>query len=429
MKAKNEEKTSIKKDSKMSIESNSKSKNNSLNKQNPSLKKKRDRSISEKVEYEQIINNIQGNNKDIYQKTYSKESFKTDKKVSNAHTNHTNGTEGHIISYKELESQEDNDNDNDYFYFYELDEKRRKNIDVKYFQIRQHFITPEMRTILCDWVMHLSSQLFFKRETFHLAISLIDISLSKLQPIKSDMLQLIGVTCLVIAAKFEEISCPNMQMYAFSTGGAYQASDIINFEQYLLSALCWNIKYPTLSLWGNLITSRWDMWISININTSPNVFKFLPMFRINDLESKIFYRMFRCIDIAVLDIESINYEFNKFICAILYLLVGVYTNSFSEDYVTNKMTKLEDLSELDQYYNLNAIIDSFLSDYVGLGLNDIAEYISEAALIFSYSRNVHTLIPFNQTNYEEYIQTQTHCEYFIQVSDIIKAKRKEIKDF
>ena len=431
MKAKNEEKMSIKKESKMSVESNSKSKNDSTSKNNASLKKKRERSISEKVEYEQVINNIQNNTKELKQKSNSKESLISEKKVSNAHTNHTNGTEVNILLNEDLMGQEENDNecDNDYFYFYELDEKRKKNVDVKYFQNKQQFITPEMRTILSDWVMHLSSQLFFKRETFHLAINLIDISLSKLQPIKSDKLQLLGVTCLVIAAKFEEISCPNMQVYAYSTGGAYQASEIICFEQNLLSVLGWKIKYSTLSLWVNSITSRWDMWVSVNLATSPNLFKFLPLFRINDLESKLFYRMFRCIDIAVLDIKSINYEFSKFICTILYLSVGIFTNSFTEDYVFNEMTSMVDLSELDQFYDLNGIIDSFLSDYVGLGLYDIAEYISEAALIFSYSRNSHTLMPFNQTNYEEYIQTQTHCDYFIQAIEIIKTKRNGISNF
>ena len=67
----------------------------------------------------------------------------------------------------------------------------------------QKYIDHNMRSILLDWLMEVSAQLSFKRNTYHLTVVLIDIFLSKVNNIQTNQLQLIGVTCLVIAAKNE----------------------------------------------------------------------------------------------------------------------------------------------------------------------------------------------------------------------------------
>ncbi len=60
-----------------------------------------------------------------------------------------------------------------------------------------------MREMLIDWIMEVCCQLSFKRATFHLTVVLIDIYLSKNKDLKTKELQLLGVTCLIIAAKVE----------------------------------------------------------------------------------------------------------------------------------------------------------------------------------------------------------------------------------
>ncbi len=69
----------------------------------------------------------------------------------------------------------------------------------------QEYIQPRMRKILIDWILEISSILNFKRQTFHLTIVLIDSFLSNYPNLEVSKLQLTGLTCLIIASKFEVI--------------------------------------------------------------------------------------------------------------------------------------------------------------------------------------------------------------------------------
>jgi hypothetical protein len=67
----------------------------------------------------------------------------------------------------------------------------------------QPMIKAIMRSILFDWLMEVSFKFRFKRCTLHSAIMLIDLYLSMVPNIPTNMLQLVGVVCLCIAAKNE----------------------------------------------------------------------------------------------------------------------------------------------------------------------------------------------------------------------------------
>ena len=117
----------------------------------------------------------------------------------------------------------------------EVEEPPAENFDTKYnleanileseaelyyvrnsnYMANQPYIEPSMRTILMDWIMEVCSQFRFKRNTFHSAIMLIDIYLSKTCNVPTHLLQLIGVTCLCIASKNEVrlfILSPNINL-------------------------------------------------------------------------------------------------------------------------------------------------------------------------------------------------------------------------
>ena len=93
---------------------------------------------------------------------------------------------------------------------------RRQNADQVL--TRHPALQPRMRAILLDWLIEVCEVYRLHRETFYLAVDFIDRFLSVAPAIPKNRLQLIGVTCLFIGAKIEEIYPPKLQEFAYVTG-------------------------------------------------------------------------------------------------------------------------------------------------------------------------------------------------------------------
>ena len=83
---------------------------------------------------------------------------------------------------------------------------------------RHPAIQERMRAVLFDWLIEVCEVYRLHRETFYLAVDFIDRFLSVAPAIPKNRLQLIGVTCLFIGAKIEEIYPPKLQEFAYVTG-------------------------------------------------------------------------------------------------------------------------------------------------------------------------------------------------------------------
>merc|ERR1719174_952212 len=83
-----------------------------------------------------------------------------------------------------------------------------------------------------------------RSETLHLTVNLIDRILAKI-PIARKRLQLVGVCAMFIAAKFEEISPPELHDWVYITDKAYTKEDVLNMECTMLSTLNFQIVVPT----------------------------------------------------------------------------------------------------------------------------------------------------------------------------------------
>ena len=59
----------------------------------------------------------------------------------------------------------------------------------------------------------------------------------------------LGVTCLFIAAKIEEIYPPKLQEFAFVTDGACSEDEIIQMELVVLKGLNWGLSPMTPNRW------------------------------------------------------------------------------------------------------------------------------------------------------------------------------------
>jgi len=81
-------------------------------------------------------------------------------------------------------------------------------------------------------------------ETLFLSVSLIDRYLSVTQ-ISREKLQLVGVTAMLIASKYEEIYAPECNDFVYISDGAYTKQQILKMEQTLLNTLNFNITHPS----------------------------------------------------------------------------------------------------------------------------------------------------------------------------------------
>jgi hypothetical protein len=103
-------------------------------------------------------------------------------------------------------------------------------------------ITFEMRSLLVDWVISCHEKMGLCDDTLHFAIFLIDRFLSG-RSLASSKLQLVGVTALFIASKYEEVSCLDIGSYLMLGENTFTEIEIKKAEKYLLYSLNYEIRY------------------------------------------------------------------------------------------------------------------------------------------------------------------------------------------
>lgn len=109
---------------------------------------------------------------------------------------------------------------------------------------RQPHVNSKMRAILVDWLTDVHKKYKLRPETLFLAISLVDRFLEKRSTLRRH-LQLVGVTALLIAAKFEELYPPQIHDFVHVTDKAYTTEEVIRMEVSMLTALDFVICRPT----------------------------------------------------------------------------------------------------------------------------------------------------------------------------------------
>jgi hypothetical protein len=105
-------------------------------------------------------------------------------------------------------------------------------------------INEKMRSILVDWLVDVHLKFKLLPETLFITISIIDRFLEKARVQKS-RLQLVGVTALFIASKYEEIYPPEVKDFVYITDRAYSKQDLVQMEYHILSILSFDITFPT----------------------------------------------------------------------------------------------------------------------------------------------------------------------------------------
>ena len=114
---------------------------------------------------------------------------------------------------------------------------------------RHSTLQPRMRSILLNWLSEVSEVYQLHRETYNLAMDYFDRYLSTQNEIGKQQLQLVGITCLFIASKIEEIYPPKVSDFAYVTDGACTEKEILAKELIILKCLKWNLNSMTVNSW------------------------------------------------------------------------------------------------------------------------------------------------------------------------------------
>lgn len=102
----------------------------------------------------------------------------------------------------------------------------------------------KMRAVLVDWINEVHTQFHLVGETFQLAVAIIDLYLQKVKDTKRSHLQLVGVTALFIAAKYEELYPPAIADFIYITDDTYSGKQIRQMELQIFKALDCNLSRP-----------------------------------------------------------------------------------------------------------------------------------------------------------------------------------------
>ncbi|XP_062612384.1 G2/mitotic-specific cyclin-B2-like, partial [Saccostrea cucullata] len=95
-------------------------------------------------------------------------------------------------------------------------------------------ITPKTRAVLMDWFIQVQVYLELLDTTLHLSVVLVDRFLS-IQKVTPSSLQLLGITCILIAAKYYERFPPQVSDLVYLTDNTYKVKQVFTMERIVLS--------------------------------------------------------------------------------------------------------------------------------------------------------------------------------------------------
>ncbi|NWW89204.1 CCNB2 protein, partial [Rhynochetos jubatus] len=104
-------------------------------------------------------------------------------------------------------------------------------------------INGRMRAILIDWLVQVHSRFQLLQETLYMCVAVLDRFLQD-HPVPRNRLQLVGVTALLLASKYEEMLCPDIADFVYITDNAYTTEEVRAMEIMILKELNFDLGRP-----------------------------------------------------------------------------------------------------------------------------------------------------------------------------------------
>eukprot|EP00887_Chlorella_sp_A99_P007227 scaffold2.g7227.t1 len=128
---------------------------------------------------------------------------------------------------------------------YLLESEKKRRPTTTYMESVQSDINPMMRSILVDWLVEVAQEYRLTSDTLFLSVAYIDRFLS-LTDVRRGRLQLVGVTCMLVASKYEEIYAPQVEEFCYITDNTYTREQVLEAEREVLGTLAFDVTQPTV---------------------------------------------------------------------------------------------------------------------------------------------------------------------------------------
>ena len=386
-----------------------------------------------------IINNNQ-NEENIYStpkekiKSFKINSFKSQtknkNKINNKNNNNSNLNSSNFSNtFSKNKSKEkieiETIYDIDFYNNLIISEKRNKIINPNYIINYLPKITWNDRRKVLNWLMEICEEFAFKRDTFHYSIYYFDNFLNENIENKNNLnynyLKLIGISCVSLSAKIEEIQIPKLKEYILTLeNNFYDIDDIILMEKKIVNILNWKIIPITINIWLSWYICQWDLFIETIDNIKNEILVFFSeenflFFKKTDDNSYFNYRKItQIIDLIKLDENHFFYNERYLIAASIFLVLCLNFN-FDFDFKNNQI-----IYQNSQIKNLifniycNFIQQSFDYSFFDIQLIKSINYVWKFRN-FKFTFDLPLIYQVEQkelenANYEDFITYQTYNE-------------------
>jgi hypothetical protein len=125
-------------------------------------------------------------------------------------------------------------------YLHELEMKSIPNSD---YMSHQDDLEWKTRGILVDWLIEVHTRFHLLPETLFLCVNIIDRFLSE-KVVQLDRLQLVGITAMFVASKYEEVLSPHVENFKRIADDGFSEAEILSAERFILTTLGYDLSYP-----------------------------------------------------------------------------------------------------------------------------------------------------------------------------------------
>ncbi|XP_074649933.1 G2/mitotic-specific cyclin-B-like [Tubulanus polymorphus] len=207
-------------------------------------------------------------------------------------------------------------------------------------------INGRMRAILVDWLVQVHTRFNLLQETLYLAVAILDRFL-QVNPVPKSKLQLIGVTAMLLASKYEEMYAPEVGDFEYITDNAYTKSEIRKAEVFMLKALDFNLGKPLALHFLRRNSKAGDVDANKHM-----LAKYL-------------------IELTIIDYEMVHHKPSEIAAAALNLSMKIYDlpwgdtlthySTYSDDFLKPIVSKIANLAVKAHQGKLLAVYDKYYS--------------------------------------------------------------------